>query len=248
VLGIIGAVGSGLAADNLERAIGLEIAGQQAAEASQKLVEDLDDETRKMLEEYRLLTQQLRRTTLANDDLAAQVEIQTAEIERLTRELEEIDRMRSDLNPLMQRMIETLGDLVERDTPFLTEERQARQVTLETTYADRTQRISERYRQLLEAYQIEVDYGRNIEAYRAQLAQGDGQQKMVDFLRLGRVALYYQTLDGKTGGVWDNQRQAWLKLDSGVMAELTRAIRIARKQLPPDLMVLPLLIPEEDGQ
>ncbi|MET0043854.1 MAG: hypothetical protein ABW100_10075, partial [Candidatus Thiodiazotropha sp. 6PLUC3] len=32
------------------------------------------------------------------------------------------------------------------------------------------------------------------------------------------------------------------------MAELTRAIRIARKQLPPDLMVLPLVIPEEGGQ
>ncbi|MES9939655.1 MAG: DUF3450 domain-containing protein [Candidatus Thiodiazotropha sp. 6PLUC2] len=247
-LGILLACGSGMAVDNLERAIDLEVGGQKAAESSQKKVEQLDDESRKMLEEYRLLSQQLQRTTMANKDLQSKLEQQAGEIERISQELEEIDRMRSDIDPLMSQMLETLGQLIERDTPFLPEERRVRQDALEKAHENRTGEISERYRQLLEAYQIEADYGRNIEAYQAQLDQLDGNQKMVDFLRLGRVALFYQTLDGKQGGVWDNQQRSWLKLDSSHMAELTRAIRIARKQLPPDLMVLPLVIPEEGGQ
>ena len=247
-LGIFCSQGVGFAAQKLERAIDLQVAGQKSAGKSQKSVERLDDESRKMLEEYRLLTQQLQRTTLANDELQSQVEGQSAEIQRITEELQEIDRMRSDIDPLMQQMLETLTELVARDTPFLSDERQARLESLQSANEKRSQEVSERFRQLLEAYQIEADYGRNIEAYQAQLVTQNDQQKMVDFLRLGRVALFYQTLDGKTGGVWDNNKRSWISLESSHMTELTRAIRIARKQLPPDLMVLPMLIPEEMGQ
>lgn len=245
-LGLFLGCGNGLAADSLKKAIDVEVSGQKAAKASQKKIEKLDDESRKMLEEYRLLTQQLERTTLANEDLQTKLDQQAVEIERISQELEEIDHMRSDIDPLMSQMLETLGKLIARDTPFLAEERLIRQNSLEEAFEEKRGEISERYRQLLEAYQIEADYGRNIEAYQAQLDQQDGNQKMVDFLRLGRVALFYQTLDGKQGGVWDNQQRSWLRLESGDMAELTRAIRIARKQLPPDLMALPLVIPEED--
>jgi hypothetical protein len=174
------------------------------------------------------------------------VDQQQTEIERLSLELEEIERVRSDIDPLMGKMLETLGQLIERDTPFLQDERSTRQSALETTFEERSGNISERYRQLLEAYQIEADYGRNIEVYQAQLTQQDGSQKMVDFLRLGRIALFYQTLDGREGGIWDNQQRDWRRLDTSHMTELTRAMRIARKQLPPDLMVLPMLIPEKE--
>jgi septal ring factor EnvC (AmiA/AmiB activator) len=243
-----GSWGNGLAADSLKKAIDVEVSGQKAATASQKKIEQLDDESRKMLEEYRQLTQQLERVTLANEDMQSKLDRQAGEIERINQELEEIDRMRSEIDPLMSQMLDTLGQLVERDTPFLAQERQARVKALEAAYENRTGEISERFRQLLEAYQIEADYGRNIEAYQAQLDQLNGTQKMVDFLRLGRVALFYQTLDGKAGGVWDNQKRSWVRLDAKYMAELTRAIRIARKQLPPDLMVLPLVIAEEGKQ
>ncbi|MET0075598.1 hypothetical protein A3197_14755 [Candidatus Thiodiazotropha endoloripes] len=243
-LGLLISQGDGFAAEKLKRAIDIEVAGQKAAGNSQKSVERLDDESRKMLEEYRLLSQQLQRTKLANDDLQSQVERQSDEIQRISAELKEIDRMRSELDPLMQQMLETLAELVARDSPFLSEEREARVASLQGANEDRSIEISERYRQLLEAYQIEADYGRNIEAYQAQLVTEAEQQKMVDFLRIGRVALFYQTLDGKAGGVWDNQNRRWISLDASHMTELTRSIRIARKQLPPDLMVLPMRIPE----
>ncbi|MCG8488274.1 MAG: DUF3450 domain-containing protein [Chromatiales bacterium] len=247
-LALLSSQGDGFAAEKLKRAIDLEVAGQKAAGNSQKSVERLDDESRKMLEEYRLLTQQLQRTKLANDDLQSQVDRQSAEMQRISDELQEIDRMRSDLDPLMQQMLQTLAELVIRDSPFLSEERQARVEALQSANEDRSIEISERYRQILEAYQIEADYGRNIEAYQAQLVTDGVEQKMVDFLRIGRVALFYQTLDGTAGGVWDNQDRRWISLDSSHMTELTRAIRIARKQLPPDLMVLPMLIPEGGSQ
>ena len=233
------------AKDTLEEAIDLTVSGQQAATASQQTVERLDDESRQMLEEYRQLVQQLQRTTQANNDLQSKVEQQAAEISRITRELDDIEHVRSDIDPLMQKMLTTLGQLIELDTPFLAEERQTRQAALEEAFSKRSGDIAERFRQLLEAYQIEADYGRNIEAYQGQMPQQDGSRKMVDFLRLGRVALFYQTLDGRAGGVWDNQKRVWHSLEPSHMAGISQAIRIARKQLPPDLMVLPLLIPEE---
>ncbi|MCG8042117.1 MAG: DUF3450 domain-containing protein [Candidatus Thiodiazotropha endolucinida] len=247
-LGMLISPGDGFAAEKLKQAIDVEVAGQKAAGKSQKSVERLDDESRKMLEEYRLLSQQLQRTKLANEDLQSQVERQSAEIKRISAEMQEIDRMRSELDPLMQQMLETLAELVARDSPFLSEERETRLASLQSANEDRSIEISERYRQLLEAYQIEADYGRNIEAYQAQLASEGEQLKMVDFLRIGRVALFYQTLDGKAGGVWDNQSRRWINLDTSHMTELTRSIRIARKQLPPDLMVLPMRIPEGGSQ
>jgi predicted RNase H-like nuclease (RuvC/YqgF family) len=244
----MGLLESLFAKGSLEKAIDLQVSGQKAAKASQQTIERLDDESRQMLEEYRQLTQQLHQVTETNHDLQSKLKSQATEIDRISVELEDIEHVRSEIDPLMQKMLQTLDQLIKLDTPFLQEERQARLDTLETLFAQRSGEISERFRRLLEAYQIEVDYSRNIEAYQGQMLQQDGRQVMVDFLRLGRMALFYQTLDGQQGGVWNNQKRAWNSLESGHMAGLTKAIRIARKQLPPDLMVLPLIVPEESLQ
>ena len=56
--------------------------------------------------------------------------------------------------------------------------------------------LSEKYRRVMEAYQVEVQYGHTIEAYQGEL-RDPGSSRMVEFLRLGRVGLYYLSLDGK---------------------------------------------------
>ena len=101
---------------------------------------------------------------------------------------------------------------------------------------------SEQFRQILEAYQIETEYGRTIEAYRSNLKRGDREIK-VDILRFGRIALVYQTLDGAEAGVWDQEAHAWSPLDPSYRTAIRQGLRIARKQAAPDLIRLPLPAP-----
>ncbi|HER19893.1 MAG TPA: DUF3450 domain-containing protein, partial [Chromatiales bacterium] len=104
--------------------------------------------------------------------------------------------------------------------------------------------ISEKYRRLLESYQIEYDYGRNIEAYSGELEEG-GETRTVDFLRIGRLALLYQTLDGQETGVWHPSERRWEKLGDEYRASVSEGIRMARKQVAPDLIRIPLSAPED---
>lgn len=238
---------SSYAKDTLDRAIGVEVAAHKAANISQQKIDDLDDESRQMLEQYRKLSSDLERTGQMNEALQSRIDQQHAEINRIIQELSEIDEIRGEIDPLMDNMLQTLGQFIELDSPFLAEEREARYIALKQEFDKGSSTISERFRRLLEAYQIEADYGRNIEAYQGNLPL-DGSPKMVDFLRLGRVALFYLTLDGEQAAIWDNRKRDWQHLDKGYLPDIAYALRIARKQLPPDLMTLPLIVPGKGVQ
>ena len=97
--------------------------------------------------------------------------------------------------------------------------------------------LAEKYRRILEAYQVETEYGRTLEAYRGELVLDD-VTRTVDFLRIGRVSLYYLSLDGADAGIWHNK--AWQKLDDSYRQSISQGLKVAKKQLPPDLLVLPV--------
>jgi len=143
------------------------------------------------------------------------------------------------VTPLMLRMIEGIEAFVKLDVPFLMDERMGRIADLRTVMTRADVSKSEQFRQILEAYQIETEYGRTIEAYRSTLDR-DGKKITVDFLRFGRNALLYQTLDGLEAGVWDQANRSWSPLDSGYRSAIREGLRIARKQAAPDLIRLPL--------
>ena len=130
------------------------------------------------------------------------------------------------------------------DIPFLPDERTMRIVELTNLMERPDVLTSEKYRRVTEAYQIELDYGHTIEAYEGEI-EVDGEARTVAFLRYGRLGLYYMTLDGLTIGHWDTEQDAWVELDDEYRASLDRALRIARKQLPPDLTRLPVPAPED---
>jgi len=82
---------------------------------------------------------------------------------------------------------------------------------------------------------VEVDYGRNIEAYRGQM-----DNISYDFLRVGRLALYRISNDGQHAWLWHKGESQWLALDDGYMRDLRKALKVAQQIAAPELMVLPL--------
>lgn len=213
----------------------------QAAQASQKRVDALDDETQKLLAEYRKAVADTESYTAYAAQLGRQVESQEAELVEIDRQLAEIETTSRSITPLEQKMLATLRQFVELDVPFLKEERSARVATLEQMMDRADVSISEKYRRIVEAYQVEMDYGRTIEAYEAQL-QAEGGARTANFLRIGRVALLYQTLDGRETGYWDNASRSW-KVDNQYAHAFQEGVAVARKQSAPEMLIAPVPAP-----
>ena len=105
---------------------------------------------------------------------------------------------------------------------------------------------AEKFRRVIEAYQIENDYGRTIEAYRGSVPI-DGNPQEVDFLRIGRVSLAYQSVGGAHTGAWDKEVGDWVELDASEFKnQVSDGLRVARKQVAPDLLVIPVAAPSEE--
>lgn len=212
------------------------------AKASQGRVAQLDDDSREMLSEYRNALQQAEALKGYNSQLRELVAAQREELESYQKQLDGIERTEEAVSPLMVRMVEVLGEFIAADLPFLPEEREDRLSQLQDLLPRADVSVADKYRRIIEAYQIESDYGRTLEAWRGQLpaAEGEGDGRSVEFLRLGRSMLYYQTLDGHESGWWNPQAQAWQVLDGSARRPLSQAIAIARQQQAPAVLNLPI--------
>lgn len=226
-------------ADTFSKAVTTETATANSAIASQKKIDQLDDRTRKMLEEYRSATQQVKTLLTYNDHLKTLLDSQEAEKASFEQQLEQIETTQREIVPLILDMKKSLEQFVALDLPFLPKERNKRLSQLKEmmTRADVTN--AEKFRRIIEAYQIENDYGNTIEAYRANITL-QGETSSVDFLRLGRVGLYYQRLDGSETGFWDHTKKSWQPLSEDYRHAVRQGLRIARKETAPDLLTLPI--------
>jgi hypothetical protein len=216
-----------------------QLGANRAAAASQTKVNQLDDETQTMLGDYRATLRETESLRRYNEQLELQIKSQEQEIVSIQGQILDIERTNREIYPLMQRMIETMEQFVALDVPFLMAERNKRVQTLKETLIRADVSTAEKYRRLLEAYTIEMEYGRTLEAYEDKLVIGEGEPRTVNFLRIGRTALLYQTLDGDETGYWDIDKKAWVE-DNDYEEHVKDGLKIARKAVAPDLLIAPV--------
>lgn len=212
---------------------------QEEARASQQRVENLDDETLALIARYNGELERHQDLLTYNANLRELLANQQREKERLTRELAGIEVVRQDIVPLMVEMVDVLGQFIELDQPMLLDERKARLEKLKANLTRSDVELAEKYRRLLEAYQIEAEYGQSLEAYEGTI-EVDDVTRTVDFLRVGRVGLYYMSLDRSEAGIWNATERHWQTLPDSDLDAIDFAIRVARKQAPPNLFEVPL--------
>lgn len=230
----------------LREALDIRREANRVGVATQERIEKISDETDDLAGRHAAALDQLASLRIYNDSMRELIASQDAELGSLRDQVDRIDVVGRSVTPLMLRMIDAIEAFVALDVPFLLEERKDRVAQLRTLMARADVSLSEKYRRIMEAYQIEGEYGRTIEAYRAPLAPG-GDGSTVDFLRFGRVSLVYLTLDEERAGAWDARSGAWVELDSDYVSDVRAGLRIARKQIAPDLIALPLPEPDELG-
>lgn len=222
-------------ADKMGQALDAAAAANTAARASQQRINQIDDQTQQMLEHYRAATFQAQQLNVYAQQLEQLAAAQDSEKASLQRQLADVDQTDQQIVPLMLRMVDSLDKFVSQDLPFLREERQERVASLKRLMTDPSVNVAEKYRRILEAYQVEAGYGLTLGAERTQV--GD---KMVDVLRVGRTALFYLSADGDSAGRWDARQGRWVDLSGSYIGDVRKGLRIAREQTAADLLTLPM--------
>jgi len=223
----------------------LKVVGKtnQSAIASQQRIDRMALQTQKMLEEYQQITLNTEYQNTYNYELKQLKADQEAELDSLQKQIDEINVTQLRIMPLMNSMADALEKFVVLDMPFHQEGRVNGVIQLKQHLRNPSLSLPDKYRLLLEAFQIENDYGRSVESYRDTLDIG-GEELSVEFLRIGRVALYYRTLDGATSAYWNMDTREWDVLPAEFDRDISDAIRVASNQVAPQLLRLPMVMPE----
>jgi hypothetical protein len=188
--------------------------------------------------EYAEVMAEVDRYNQFNRHMQQLLQSQQGDIESLTSQIAGLEATAQQVQPLIDKMFAALEEFVANDLPFLPEERSNRIDTLRLLMEEEGA-LAEKFRRLLEAYQIEVEYGRTMQAYPGEI---DGRK--VHFIHLGRVSLMYRTTDGEETGYWDRNTRSWV-VDSDYARAVEEAIRMAEEALAPDLVTVPVPVPEE---
>lgn len=203
---------------------------------SQQSIDALHDQTSELVDRYRSALSESETYEVYNRQLAEIVGSQETELASLQVQIDGIESTSRQVMPLMARMIDALAAFVAQDLPFLPHERAGRIEGLRDNMARADLSLAEKYRKILEAYQIEIDYGNSLEAYTDEF---DGVTRRV--LRVGRVALLAQSLDGRDILAWNKHRGAWQAVeDAAVRRSMALGLKMAAKQQSPELLVVPV--------
>jgi hypothetical protein len=231
-------------ADTVDDIFRVTEAKTAAAKDSQTKIDKLSEQTSSLLDEYKRVNKQIEGLRVYNARLEKQIANQNRRVTDIEESIAQVTIIQRQITPLVIRMIDALENFVELDVPFHQEERQQRIDFLRANLDRSDVTVAEKFRQVLEAYKIENEYGRKIDTYKDTI-EIDGVEREVNIFRVGRVALLYQTTDLEVTGAWDNNSRSWQKLDSGDYRNaVQQGIRIANKQASIDILTLPVAAPE----
>ena len=231
-----------LPAQTLSQILGTQTERTLIAQESQVRVDKVVTQTRSMEDQYRATLKEIDGLLIYNKLLELQIENQERVKVDLEQSIANVAIVNRQIVPVMTRMIDSLDQFIVLDVPFLNKERTDRVNGLKELMSRQDVTVAEKFRKVTEAYQIENDYGRTIETYKDTL-EVDGAFLELDFLRIGRIALMYQSVDGKRSGVWNQDTQSWDDA-SDQRNQIKLGLSIAKKQVAPDLVILPVDSPE----
>lgn len=227
---------------SLDKIKDIELAKIAEGAEAQRQIDSVDDERLQMSNEYQSALTQVSNLEKYNETLRKTIVSQQEEKERLQNQFSRIVNLEKNIVPMMTDMLDALESFIELDLPFLLDDRKRRVEKLRTLLTDSKVSNSEKYRRILEAYQVENDYGKTIEAYDATLDGGDDGQ-LVSFLKIGRIAFVYQTLDASESYRWSPENSQWQMLDPLYDEDIRMGIKMANEQVPSNLLFVPVSVP-----
>lgn len=223
----------------LDAAQSIQSKTNAASASSQKRVDASAEKTLTLKAEIEQLQEEVKNLQVYRQHLTSLVNSQQQEVISLERQIDEIKSTRQGIVPLMYQMIDGLKQITAEDVPIKLEQRNQRIARLEKMMVRADVSDAEKYRRILEAYQIELDYGTKLGLYQGQLTI-DGESRQADVIYLGRLSLVARSLNGNSFWAWDQNAKQWSEVDPSMKSELDKAFSMAAKQVAPSLITLPV--------
>ncbi|KQA97703.1 DUF3450 domain-containing protein [Vibrio metoecus] len=227
-------------AASLDQAQAIQNSTNQASAQSQQKIDQSAEKTLVLRAEIEQLNEEVKNLQTYRNHLQSLVANQEQEMSSLEQQTEEIKRTRQGIVPLMYDMIDGLEEWVAQDKPIRLAARQERIEKLKELMPRADVSDAEKYRRILEAYQIELDYGNKLGTYQAPITLPSAQQVEVEVLYLGRLVLLARSLDGEQFWNWDAKQQSWQALPDAKKNDLNTAYQLAQQQIAPTLLNLPV--------
>lgn len=231
----------GVASAQLAPVLSAARQGTTEGAQTQTRIDQLDDQRTDIELEYRALLDQIESQRLFVEQQQVFIRSQENEMGSLQAQIDRVENIQRDLSPMMREMVQNLEQFVNLDLPFRLEGENGRLRRIERLYElidDPEISPAERYRVILNAYDIEASYGRSLNSYDEEILEND-ILVLVTVLQIGRVAMIRMYPDGRMT-MRHNHSSDWIALPGSYEANVTRAIRIAQEVTTPSVFLAPL--------
>jgi hypothetical protein len=233
------ATSGSLFAQTVDQVLQAEDRRMDLAQQSQERINTIVEGTRSLEDQYRSINKEIDGLKVYNRLMAAQTSGQSAVLEDIALSMDQVDVINRQIFPLMERMIAGLETSISLDVPFLMEERTNRVATLNAIMERSDVSVAEKFRKVMEAYQIELDYGTTVDEYSETITLEDGSTRSYNILRIGRIGLYFQSDDTQITGRWSMEDKKWV-IDDAARNEVRKGLRMAKQLIAPELILVPV--------
>ena len=237
-------LGSSLAfADQIQPLLDIGEQRQNSEQVSQTKIDLMDDDTSLIVNEYKTVSKQIEGLRVYNAQMRKQIERQEERLKEIDKTMKEAQVMQRQIPPFTRRMLAGIEKSIELDMPFHLAERKERIAFANAAIDNPTVSPAEGLRQVLETFNVEMEYGRKLDNYKDTI-EIEGQQREVNVLRVGRLALVYQSSDESLTGAWDTDTDEWVPLDNSYRNPTRKGLKIANRLATVDMLELPIQNPE----
>lgn len=226
-------------ANSIDSARMIENKANKTAISSQQKIDESAQATLNLKAKIEQLSEEVNNLTIYREHLSRLVTDQNLEVSSLNEQIQGIQETRQGVVPLMYKMIDELQVIIAQDKPLKSEQRLARISKLKVMMSQANISDAEKYRRILETYQIEMDYGNKLGRYQGEIQLSAEQRIEADLLYLGRIALLARSLDRQQYWSWNVANKQWQSVDIDA-EQIDIAFSMAAKQSTPDLINLPI--------
>ena len=237
-------LGSALAlSDQIQPLLDVAVERAKSEQVSQIKIDSMDDDTSLIVNEYKTVSKQIEGLRVYNAQMRMQIERQEERLKEIDKTMKEAQIMQRQIPPFTRRMLAGIEKSIELDMPFHLAERKERIAFAKAAIDNPTVSSAEGLRQVLETFNVEMEYGRKLDNYKDTI-NIEGQPREVNVLRVGRLSLVYQSSDESLTGAWDNKKQEWVELDNSYRNPTKKGLRIANRLATVSMLELPIPNPE----